>query len=146
MLTMQPLETKKAIISEAKRLLRPGGRYAIHELGIREELDPPRRERLHRELARSNHMGVRIGTIGEWRRWLEEAGFEVEESTTAPMRLLELDRLVRDEGVLATAWFALNAVRIPGAWQRLRSIRAAFRSHRRELFAVALVARRRWDS
>ena len=34
MLTMQPLEHKKAIIAEAFRILKPGGYYAIHELGL----------------------------------------------------------------------------------------------------------------
>ena len=34
MLTMQPPETKARIVREAFRLLRPGGRYGIHELSL----------------------------------------------------------------------------------------------------------------
>ena len=34
MLSMQADTTKEAIVAEAVRLLRPGGRYAIHELAL----------------------------------------------------------------------------------------------------------------
>ena len=35
MLSMQGEKAKRAIMSEAARILRPGGRYVIHELGMR---------------------------------------------------------------------------------------------------------------
>lgn len=46
MLSMQGEKAKRAIMSEAARILRPGGRYVIHELAMRpdriEEEPPPR--------------------------------------------------------------------------------------------------------
>ncbi len=143
MLSMQPERKKQAIIAEASRLLRPGGRYAIHELAVApDDLDPASLERIERDLSEAIHVGVRIGTVSRWRAWLEAHGFEIEEVRIAPMRLLEPDRLVRDEGALGAARFAVNALRTPGAARRLRSVRASFREHRHQLCAVAIVARR----
>lgn len=142
MLSMQTLPKKKRILAEARRVLRAGGRYAIHELAVvPEDIDEARLAAIARDLSDSIHVGVRIGTLAEWRSWFEEAGFTVESTYRAPMRLLELDRLVADEGVLGTARFIVNAVRTPGAVKRLRSVRASFRKHMAHLGAIALVAR-----
>jgi hypothetical protein len=34
-----------------------------------------------RDLSHNLRVGVRIGTVAEWTRWLEESGFEVEAVT-----------------------------------------------------------------
>ncbi len=143
MLSMQAAERRRTIIAEAHRLLRAGGRYAIHELAVTsEELGPEQIGRIRADLTRAIHVGVRIGTVAEWRRWIEELGFEVTATKTAAMRLLEPERLIRDEGILGALRFASNALRTPGAVSRLREVRAAFRAHAAHLCAVAIVARR----
>ncbi len=143
MLSMQPAWKKRAIVGEARRLLRPGGRYLVHELALQPvEIDAAAARAVEQDLSAHVRVGVRIGTATEWARWLEDAGFQVEGVTTAPMRLLEPARLVRDEGVTGAARFVFNAVRTPGAASRLLAVRSAFRRNRRHLCAVALVARR----
>ncbi len=142
MLSMQPTSKKRAIMAEARRLLRRGGRYLIHELGVQpEEIEGSLLDAIEQDLSSCIHVGVRIGTLRQWRRWLEEAGFEVDCAVTAPMHLLEPARLVHDEGVRGAARFVFNAVRTPGAARRLIGVRGAFRRHRRNLCAVGLVAR-----
>lgn len=144
MLSMQLLAKKRAIISEARRLLRRDGRYLIHELALQpDNIDGSRFERIQTDLSSVIHVGVRIGTCGEWQGWLAEAGFEVEHLTTAPMRLLEPDRMLRDEGLLGMSRFAFNVLRTPGAAERLLSVRRMFRKHQDHLSAIAIVARRR---
>ncbi len=143
MLSMQPAWKKRAIIAEAQRLVRAGGRYLIHELALRpDDIDAAVAARIEQDLSACIHVGVRIGTRGQWKQWIEEAGFEVEHVTTMPMRLLEPGRLVDDEGVAGAARFVFNALRTPGAAKRLFDVRRAFRRHRQHLCAVALVARR----
>ncbi len=143
MLSMQPAWKKRAIIAEARRLLRPQGRYLIHELGVQPDtLDAATAARIEHDLSAHIHVGVRIGTLSQWKEWLEEAGFEVAHCTTAPMRLLEPMRMIRDEGVAGAARFVFNAIRTPGAASRLAGVRHTFRRHRQHLCAVALVARR----
>jgi SAM-dependent methyltransferase len=143
MLSMQTAATKHAIIREAHRLLRPGGRYVIHELAVApDSIDPTQLARIHTDLSSAIHVGVRIGTVHDWQQWLEHAGFTVEEVTTAPMHLLEPGRLIRDEGLFGALRFAFNAMRTRGAARRLRAVRHVFRLHRQHLCAVALIARR----
>jgi ubiquinone/menaquinone biosynthesis C-methylase UbiE len=143
MLSMQTERKKHAIIAEASRVLCEGGRYAIHELAVGPaDIDDAHLERIEHDLSKAIHVGVRIGTVSRWCGWLAEHGFEVEALTTAPMRLLEPDRLLRDEGALGAARFAWNALRTKGAVERLRTVRATFRAHASELCAVAIVARR----
>jgi SAM-dependent methyltransferase len=142
LLSMQGATKKRAIFAEARRLLRAGGRYAIHELALApDELSPATLASIEHDLSRSIHVGVRIGTVAQWRGWLEEAGFEVEQQHRAPMRLLRLDRLLRDEGLLGTARFLFNTATTKGATRRLLDVSSVFRKHERHLCAVALVAR-----
>lgn len=144
MLSMQGATRKRAIVCEARRLLRPGGRYAIHELAVApDDTSPEVLAEIEKDLSRTIHVGVRIGTVAQWRHWLEEEGFFVEEQRTAPMRLLEADRMIADEGFVGVARFLFNMVRTPGATTRLREVSSVFRKHAKHLCAVALVAQRR---
>ena len=63
--------------------------------------------------------------------------------TTAPMRLLEPDRMLRDEGLLGMTRFVFNVLRTPDAAERLLSVRRVFRKYQGHLSAIAIVARRR---
>lgn len=143
MLSMQPQEHKLAILSEARRLLRRNGRYAIHELAVLpDDIDSAKMSLLHYDLSKEIHVGVRIGTVREWQSWVADAGFSIEATTIKPMRLLEPDRLIRDEGLLGMARFLTNVAKTPGAARRLLRVRAAFRKYSSNLCAIAIVARR----
>lgn len=143
MLSMQPHDKKLAIIAEAHRLLAPGGRYGIHELAVTpDDINRTRLTEIQNELGKFIHVGVRIGTVSEWVQWVSGCGFVVEHTKLAPMRLLEPDRMLRDEGYLGTAKFLFNVIRTPGARRRLSRLRNVFRKYQSNLCAVALVARR----
>lgn len=141
MLSMQPDATKRAIVREAARLLMDGGRYAIHELsvlpgGISEDL----RQDIRAELTSDIHVGVRPLTPSEWRELLEDAGFDVAFEARAPMHLLEVGRLIRDEGFLGFLRILWNAAREPEARARALSMRRSFRKYQKHLGAIAFVA------
>ncbi len=147
MLTMQTADQKTAIVREAYRVLRAGGRYGIHELALTpDDISEHDKAEIQRALSDVIHVGARPLTVSEWRHVLEEGGFEVISCATAPMHLLEPTRLVADEGVLGAARIAANVLRSPAARQRVFAMRSVFRKYASKMCAVALVARKKQDA
>lgn len=143
MLTMQGDKGKRAIVAEAARLLRPGGRYAIHELGLTpDDISQEIADDIRGELARTIRVNARPLTEAEWRAVLTEAGLEVEWVGTAPMSLLEPRRNLQDEGLRGTARIVRNVLRDRDARTRVLAMRATFRRHKNSLTGIALVARK----
>ncbi|MEM9034696.1 MAG: methyltransferase domain-containing protein [Actinomycetota bacterium] len=140
-LTMQSDEHKARMVAEAYRVLRPGGRYGLHELCLRPDaLDATAQDTVRRDLSRAIHVGARPLTAGDWVALLEAAGFEVAHRDIVLMGLLDPRRVVEDEGLAGGAKIVFNVVRTPAARRRVRAMRSNFRRHRDELGAVALVA------
>lgn len=141
MLSMQIATTKERIVREASRLLKPGGRYGIHELClIPDAIEPSLRNAITQDLGGQIHAGVRLLTSSEWRELLRSAGFTVQREISAPMHLLEPSRLLRDEGFLGAVRFAWNVARHGQARRRVMTMRRSFRKYRRHLAAIAIIA------
>src|SRR5262249_30852008 len=143
MLSMQPDSQKQQIVAEAHRILRPEGRYGIHELCLNDdELHQSHREAIERDLSQAIHVGVRPLTPAEWRDLLRRQGFEVVAEHRTSMHLLEPRRMINDEGLGRFVRILFNLLRDKAARQRVRAMRAVFRKHGRHLSAIALVARK----
>ncbi len=141
MLTMQGRAQKARIVREAFRLLRPGGRYGIHELCFTpEDLDERIKLEVQSRLTESIHVGARPLTVGEWRALLEAEGFAVKQVNLAPMHLLEPARLLHDEGVFRSCRFVWNVLRDGDARRRVRTLRGVFRKYAVHIAAIMLVA------
>jgi SAM-dependent methyltransferase len=141
MLTMHPEDVKREIMSEARRLLKPDGRYGIHEMClVSDNLDENNRKETERALTGVVHHGVRPLTVSEWQALLESEGFSIQSVETASMNLLEPRRLISDEGFAGALRFAWNVLRDSRARRRVLEMRSVFRRHRKELGAVAIVA------
>ena len=140
MLTMQTDDAKRRIVREAARLLKPGGRYAVHEMCLADGVGDEARRDVERALTGVVHHGVKPLTVSEWKRLLEEEGFTVTANETAAMALLEPARVVRDEGFLRALRFAFNVLRDAEARRRVFEMRRVFRRHRRQLAAVMVAA------
>jgi SAM-dependent methyltransferase len=143
MLTMQGDVAKHAIVAEAARVLRPRGRYAIHELAltpdsVSEEVSTDIRQ----SLARAIKVNARPLTVAEWSQLLAHHGLVVDHVATAPMALLQPRRVLADEGLFGALRFARNLLVHRDARRRVLTMRQTFRRHRERLAAVAIVARK----
>ncbi len=147
MLSMQLPTTKERIVAEAARLLRPGGRYGIHELClVPEDLDEAVIKVITGDLSERIHVGVRPLSASGWRALLESQGFEVTTEVLLPMHLLEPWQILRDEGWYGASRFFLNVLRSPSARRRILAMRQVFRRHSKHLAAIMLVGRKREES
>lgn len=142
-LTMQPHSAKQRIISELARVVRPGGRLALHEVAFApEDISDQRRDEVSKSLTSSIKVNVKPHTVGGWEALLAEHGFEVTARHIAPLALLEPARLIADEGVGGAARFTLNVARNPAARKRVLAMRHAMASNAANLSSIGLVATR----
>ena len=143
MLTMQGDAAKHAVVGEAARVLRPHGRYAIHELALTPDtVSADISTNIRQSLARAIKVNARPLTIAEWSRLLADHGLVVERVATAPMALLQPRRVIADEGFTGALRFAKNLLSNRDARKRVLTMRRTFRKHRERLTAVAIVARK----
>lgn len=141
MLTMQTAGKKVKIIQEAKRLLKQGGCYGIHELClVPDDLDEETKQTINKSLSDVIHIGARPLTLSEWQALLEEEGFHITAHATAPMHLLEIPRMIQDEGLDGALRIAMNIIKTPAARKRVLAMRRVFRQYQSNLGAVMIVA------
>jgi hypothetical protein len=146
MLTMQGSLQKRAIVQEASRILKTGGRYGIHELClVPDDLDDSIKLEIQHALSETIHAGARPLTAAEWRALLEREGFNVPSQTLRPMRLLKAHRLLQDEGVSGALCFAWNLWHNAEARGRVLAMRRVFEKHSSHLAAIALVGIKRFQ-
>lgn len=144
MLTMQPLEHKKAIIQEAARILKPGGYYGIHELGLQpDHISEEIKQSVYKDLSSNIRVHARPLTKTEWCKLLEEAGFEIIMIESNAMALLEPRRVIQDEGFFRTLKIMFNVIRQPDIRKRIFQMRRTFKKHKNDINAVAIVARKK---
>lgn len=141
MLTMQTEDKKRQIVREARRLLKAGGRYGIHEMYFAgDPLDDVERTATEKELTGVIHHGVRPLTLSEWTSLLVSEGFVIQTVDLAPMSLLEPLRLIQDEGIAGALRFVWRLLNDSEARRRVLQMRSAFRRNRKHLGAVAMTA------
>lgn len=140
MLTMQNATQKSQIVQEACRILKPGGRYGIHELClVPDDLDEAIQMEIQQALSNTIRVGAKPLTAEAWRGLLKAEGLAVRSEMRLPMRLLKAGQLLQDEGLFGALRFAWNLCRDAEARQRVLAMRRIFRKYRTHLSAIMLV-------
>ena len=143
MLTMQTERGKQAIIGEAFRLLRAGGTYSIHELGLQpDNLDESVKDEVRKALARSIKVNARPLTEQEWRELLEAEGFEVLWRGKEPMALLDMKRNIADEGIGGVLRILRNVLGNKDIRARVLNMKHTVDKYSNELTGIAFVVRK----
>jgi hypothetical protein len=144
MLTMQSDQRKQDIIIEAARILEQGGRYGIHELCLfPDDIDPNLKRDIQKEVSETIQHPAKPLTPAEWKKALEDCGFEIEFEAIAPMHLLEPKRMIDDEGIGGFLNILKNLLFKPKARKRVIGMRKVFRKHKDNLAAITLVAKKK---
>lgn len=141
MLTMHANHRKKEIIQEANRILKKGGLYAIHELGIfPNNLDEEKKANIQRDLAVAIKVNARPLTEFEWKEILENEGFKVLKIKTNAMSLLEPKRMIDDEGIWRFLKIGFNILIYSKARKRIVEMRKTFHKHKKNINALIIIA------
>lgn len=144
MLTMHADHRKAEIIREAHRILRKGGCYAIHELGLTpDDISETKKAEIQRDLAIAIKVNARPLTATEWTQLLENEGFVVKKIETNAMHLLEPKRVIDDEGFFRTLKIIFNVLTNSTARKRIMEMRKVFRKHEQHLNAIAIIAEKK---
>lgn len=143
MLTMHADHRKAEIIKEAYRILKPGGLYGIHELGITpDNIDSGTKAEIQKDLAQSIRVNARPLTRTEWIHLLETNGFRVREVFINSMHLLHVGRMIQDEGLFRTLRIGYKILCNPSASARIGDTRRTFKKHEKYMNAIALIAQK----
>lgn len=141
MLTMQADHRKSEIMAEAYRILKKGGLYAIHELGLQPDtMDNNTKDGIQRQLAEAIKVNARPLTLEEWGSLLTKEGFTIKEAWASPMHLLEPERILSDEGFFRTLKIGWNVLTHPKARKRIMQMRSIFKANEKHMTAFAIIA------
>lgn len=144
MLTMHADHRKAEIIREAHRILKKGGFYAIHELGLTpNNISEEKKAEIQKDLAIAIKVNARPLTESEWTKLLEQEGFLVKKIITNPMHLLEPKRVIDDEGFFRTIKIIFNTLTNSLAQKRIFEMRKVFRKYQNNLNAICIIAEKR---
>lgn len=141
MLTMHADHRKSDIIREAHRILKKGGLYGIHELGLYpNDLNDAVKDDIQKQLAQTIKVNARPLTQHEWTTLLEKEGFKIVHVDTNAMSLLETKRVIDDEGFFRTLKIVFNILTHPKERKRIVAMRDTFRKYENHLNSIVIIA------
>ena len=127
-LTMQSEAGKAKILSAIKNHLKPGGKFLSHEMLVRSH-----ESEVRQSLSQAIRVNANPLTIAEWSTACREAGLILQQEQTGIMGLLNLDRILRDEGFWGTVKIACNIVTHPHLRHRILQMRRNFQKYRNDI-------------
>ncbi|HRO72907.1 MAG TPA: methyltransferase domain-containing protein [Saprospiraceae bacterium] len=143
MLTMQADHRKSEIIREAFRILKNGGQYGIHELGLKpDDIGDDIKHTIQQSLAQTIKVNARPLTKQEWCTLLIKEGFAISEIYESPMHLLRASRVISDEGIFRTLKIGFNILTHHRARKRIVAMRKVFEKYESQMVAYAIIARK----
>lgn len=141
MLTMHADHRKSEIIKEAHRILKKGGLYAIHELGLTpDHVGEDIKAIIQKDLALAIKVNARPLTEAEWTTLLENEGFKIRKIERNAMHLLEPSRVIDDEGLFNALKIGWNVLTNAEARKRIINMRKTFKKHQQHMNAIVIIA------
>ncbi|WP_036486634.1 cyclopropane-fatty-acyl-phospholipid synthase family protein [Myxosarcina sp. GI1] len=127
-LTMQSDAGKAKILSGIRNCLKPGGKFLFHEMFVCDNA-----EQVRKSLSESIRVNANPLTVSEWSIACKVAGLTLQQQQTGKMGLLDLDRMIRDEGLLGTVKIISNILTKPNLRHRVKKMRRSFQQQRNDI-------------
>ena len=134
-LTMQSPPGKAKILAGIHNKLKPKGKFLCHELLARDK-----EEQIRTELAQVIRVNSTPLSEANWIQACETAGLQVQKHKAGAMGLLNLRRIIQDEGIVDTIRILSNVLTHKPIRKRLLEMRSVFQKYRHELGYIILCA------
>ncbi|MEW5860918.1 MAG: class I SAM-dependent methyltransferase [Cyanobacteriota bacterium] len=136
-LTMQSVPGKAKILAGVRDRLKSGGKFLCHELLARNQ-----EAEIHQALAQVIRVNSTPLSEANWLAACEAAGLQVQQHQTGSMGLLNLRRVLQDEGVVDTLRILWNVLTHPQLRKRVLAMRRVFQQYQQDLGYIVLSAKR----
>ncbi|NJM61221.1 MAG: class I SAM-dependent methyltransferase [Oscillatoriales cyanobacterium RU_3_3] len=136
-LTMQSPSGKAKIVSGICDRLKPGGKFLSHELLARN-----REAEIHQALSEVIRVNSTPLSESDWIAVCQNGGLQVEKCQTGPMGLLNLQRMLEDEGFVSTVRILWNVLSKPQMRDRVLAMRRVFQKFDRDLGYIVFCAQK----
>ena len=136
-LTMQTDRNKKKVITDAYKMLKPGGLLLMHELVFTSE-----QEVMHKELSKVIKVNANALTQEGWTKLLKDARFSIAHVETGPMSLLTPAGLLRDEGIMGILRMIKNVIMNQKIRKRVLAMQSFFSTNSDKLAHITICAKK----
>ena len=134
-LTMQSDVGKAKILSGIRNCLKPGGKFLSHEMFVRDN-----KTQVHQSLSKSIRVNANPLTVSEWSTACKDADLTLQQQQTGTMGLLNLDRIIADEGLWGTAKIISNVLTNPNLRHRVLQMRRSFQQQRNNIGYIVFMS------
>jgi cyclopropane fatty-acyl-phospholipid synthase-like methyltransferase len=136
-LTMQSPSGKAKIVSGICDRLKPGGKFLSHELLARN-----RESEIHKALSEVIRVNSTPLSESGWIAVYQNAGLQVEKCQTGAMGLLNLPRMLQDEGFVGTVRILWNILSRSQIRDRILAMRRVFQHYQQDLGYIVISAQK----
>ncbi|BAY22137.1 methyltransferase [Calothrix sp. NIES-2100] len=134
-LTMQSPQGKAKLLAAIHHHLKPGGKFLSHELLARNQ-----EEEIRADLARVIRVNSTPLSQANWITALTTAELEVQQHLTGSLNLLNVRKMLQEEGIFNTMRILGNILTQPSIRQRVLEMRQIFHKYRHELGYIIICA------
>lgn len=147
MLTLQNTEDRRAIVTEAARVLTPGGRYIVHELALQpDSLNQSIQDSIRTQLGNAMRVNAQPQTCEQWYTLLESAGFTIAEVRLRPTSIIGIKRTIEDEGFIPFIKILWNVLTERVARRRVFTMERLCRHYKDHVTGIGIVAIKNEDT
>ncbi|MEG3958633.1 class I SAM-dependent methyltransferase [Microcoleus sp. herbarium2] len=136
-LTMQAPSGKAKIVSGICDRLKPGGKFLSHELLARN-----REAEIHKALSEVTRANSTPLSESGWIAVYQNAGLQVEKCQSGAMGLLNLSRMLQDEGFVGTVRILWNILSRSQIRDRILAMRRVFQNYQQDLGYIVISAKK----